>query len=254
MRDLGSPERGFGAGLGESLQGRLRLLVLLGVGGRGLRRKLLEHEALSLLHEYSIPVAEYSFVQDAGGVVEAAGRLGYPVALKVVSPDIVHKSDVGGVALNIKSEEELVEALERMISSINEKAPGARLEGFLVQKMAPPGAVEVAIGGLRDPVFGPAVMFGFGGVLVELFRDVSFRVSPFDRDEALEMMRETRVYRLLRGYRSIPARDLDAIVDVIMSVQRLLNERENVVELDLNPVMSYTTGVLIVDARVIVEE
>ncbi|NOZ89123.1 MAG: acetyl-CoA synthetase [Crenarchaeota archaeon] len=217
--------------------------------GRG---RLLEHEALRLLELYGVPVPRYALARSREEAVEAARGIGGRVVLKVVSPEIVHKSDVGGVVVGVEPER-VGEEYEVLLERVRRAAPGARIVGVLVQEMAPPGAVEVVVGGVRDPVFGPAVMFGLGGVFVELFRDVSFRVAPFPRGEALEMMREVRAYRLLQGYRGKPPRDLEALADIVMAAQRIMMDNPEISEMDINPVMSYPKGALAVDARFILK-
>jgi len=217
------------------------------------RAKLLEHEALALVEGYGVPVPGYRLAQGPREAVEAAREIGFPVVLKVVSPDIVHKSDVGGVVVGLDTPEGVEKACTEMLDNVKRRVPEARIVGVLVQGMAPRGGLEVVVGGVRDPVFGPAVMFGLGGIFIEVFRDVSFRVSPFTRRDAEEMIREVRAYRVLRGVRGQPPRDIEALVDIIMAVQRLMEENPEVKELDLNPVLSYPQGALAVDARVILE-
>jgi len=217
------------------------------------RSKLLEHEALALVEHYRVPVPGYRLVHSPREAAEAAQEIGFPVVLKIVSPDIVHKSDVGGVVVGLETPEEVENAYNEILENVKRHEPGANIAGVLVQGMAPPGGVEVVVGGLRDPVFGPAVMFGLGGIFIEVFRDVSFRVSPFTRRDAVEMIQEVRAYRILRGIRGQPPRDIEALVDIIMAVQRLMEENPEVKELDLNPVLSYPKGAIAVDARVILE-
>ncbi|KSW12779.1 acetyl-CoA synthetase [Pyrodictium occultum] len=218
------------------------------------RSKLLEHEALALVEAYGVRVPGYRLARSPREAAEAAREIGFPVALKIVSPDIVHKSDVGGVVLGLGTPGEVEKAYSEVIERVRERAPGARVVGVLVQAMAPPGGVELVVGAVRDPVFGPAVMFGLGGIFVEVFRDVSFRVSPFTRRDAEEMIREVRAYRILRGVRGLPPRDIGALVDIVMAVQRLMEENPEVRGLDINPVLSYPEGALAVDARVVLGE
>ena len=216
------------------------------------RSKLLEHEALRLAELYGVPVPGYGLAKSEDEAVSLAEKIGYPVVLKVVSPDIVHKSDVGGVIVGVEGAENVRRAFRDIMENIKKHAPNARVVGVLVQKMAPKGAVEVIVGALRDPVFGPAVMFGLGGIFVEVFRDVSFRIAPFTERDAREMIDEIKASKILKGYRNTPPRDLDALVRIIMSVQRMMVENPEIREMDLNPVLSYTDGALAVDARVIV--
>ncbi len=217
------------------------------------RRKLLEHEAYRLLESYGLPVPKYGLARSPEEAVEIANHIGYPVVLKVVSPDIIHKSDVGGVVVNVRSEEEVLEAYTRIVENVKKRAPDARLYGILVQQMVPEG-VEVIVGGTRDPIFGPVVMFGLGGIFVELLKDVSFRVVPLTEDDVDEMMREIKGYAVLKGFRGSPPRDLAALKRIVLGVARIMEELEEVREIDLNPIMSYPEGqgAAIADARVIV--
>jgi acetyl-CoA synthetase (ADP-forming) len=178
--------------------------------------------------------------------------VGYPVVLKVVSPDISHKSDVGGVILGVRSAEEVRSSYRRILENVKAGAPGSRIHGVLVQRMAKPD-LEVIVGGIRDPVFGPVVMFGLGGVFVEVLKDVSFRIAPLSDADVDDMVREVRGYRILEGFRGSPPRDLDALKRVILGVSRMMVEVGEIAELDLNPVILYPRGegALIVDARII---
>ena len=142
-----------------------------------------------------------------------ASSIGFPVAMKIISPQLLHKSDAGGIVLNLKSEAEVAAAYEQLFSSIHAKLPQAELQGVLIEQMAPRGQ-EVIIGLKRDPGFGPVVMFGLGGIYVELFKDVSFRVAPVSAEEALEMIHETRAGKLLTGFRGAAPADLDAVVEL----------------------------------------
>jgi acetyl-CoA synthetase (ADP-forming) len=216
------------------------------------RRKLLEHEALKLCELYGLPVPGYGLARSEEETVELAERVGYPVVLKVVSPDISHKSDVGGVILGVRSAEEVRSSYRRILENVKARAPGSRVHGVLVQRMAKPD-LEVIVGGIRDPVFGPVVMFGLGGVFVEVLKDVSFRIAPLSDADVDDMVREVRGYRILEGFRGSPPRDLDALKRVILGVSRMMVEVGEIAELDLNPVILYPRGegALIVDARVI---
>jgi acetyl-CoA synthetase (ADP-forming) len=216
------------------------------------RRKLLEHEALKLCELYGLPVPGYGLARSEEEAVELAERVGYPAVLKVVSPDISHKSDVGGVILGVRSAEEVRSSYRRILENVKAGAPGSRVHGVLVQRMAKPD-LEVIVGGIRDPVFGPVVMFGLGGVFVEVLKDVSFRIAPLSDADVDDMVREVRGYRILEGFRGSPPRDLDALKRVILGVSRMMVEVGEIAELDLNPVILYPRGegALIVDARII---
>ncbi|MCD6300978.1 MAG: acetate--CoA ligase family protein [Staphylothermus sp.] len=214
------------------------------------RRKLLEHEAFEVIRAYGIPAPETGLAKTPEEVAELADKIGYPVVLKIVSPDISHKSDVGGVILNINSREEAIEGFKKIQENVKTKAPGARIVGVLVQKMAPKG-LEVIIGGLRDNIFGPVVMFGLGGIFVEVLRDVSFRIAPLTEEDALEMMKEIKAAKLLEGYRGQPPVDKKSLAKIILGVAKLLEENPEIESIDLNPVMAYSEKAIVVDARVI---
>jgi acyl-CoA synthetase (NDP forming) len=180
-----------------------------------------------------------------------AGELGFPVVVKISSPDIVHKSDVGGVRLNLSSPEAVEKAGEELLVAVRHALPRAQVDGILVSKMAPPG-VEVIVGMNRDPQFGPIILFGLGGVLVEVFRDVSLRHLPLSREDARSMLRQIRGYRVLAGHRGQPAVDEVALADGILKVAEIATKHPEIQELDLNPVLAYPDGIMVVDARVIV--
>lgn len=216
------------------------------------RFKLLDHEAYELLESYNIPVAPYRLVTNSDEAIKAADELGYPVVIKVVSPDIVHKSDVGGVVLNVSNSDEAKKACGAILSNVKKMAPYARIVGFVVQRMIQQG-LEVIVGGMRDQIFGTVVLFGMGGVLTEIYRDVSMRVAPLSEDDALSMISETKAYQLLLGYRGMPRRDIYSLVDVLVKFSRLMLENPQISEADLNPVIVLDAGkgAYVVDARFI---
>lgn len=217
------------------------------------RYKLLEHESFELLRQYNIPVPDFALVQDIDEALRVVKDIGYPIALKVVSPDIIHKSDVGGVILNVSNDDELRSACERIRSNIKEKASYARVSGFLVQKMVPEG-LETIVGATKDPIFGHVIAFGLGGVLVEVLQDVSFRIVPVSEEDARAMIREIRGYKLFNGYRNMPARDEEAVVYIITRFSELLSDNPNIVEADLNPIiiLERGKGAYAADARFII--
>ncbi len=217
------------------------------------RRKLLEHEALELIKAYGAPIADAGLAKTPEEAGELAEKMGFPVVLKVVSPDISHKSDVGGVIVGVNSKEEAIEAAKKIIENVSKNVPSARIAGILVQKMAKKG-LEIIVGGLRDNIFGPVVMFGLGGIFVEVLKDVSFRVAPISYEDAYEMMREIKSAKLLEGYRGQPPVDKKAIADIIIAVAKLLEENPEVDSVDLNPVIAYPDGAVVVDARVILKQ
>jgi len=205
-----------------------------------------------LLETYGIPVLSLQLARTAPEAVKVAEKTGYPVAVKVASPDILHKTDVGGVVLGLENAEQVAAAFEQVLRKVRESSPGARISGVYVQEMAPLGH-EVIVGASRDPGFGPLVMFGMGGVYVEVLEDVSFRLAPITRAEARAMMEETRGARLLRGVRGERPADREAIADVLARVSWLVVDCPQVAELDINPLMVWEEGrgVMAVDVRVL---
>ncbi len=211
---------------------------------------LTEHETKMLLAKYGIPVTQERIATGEEEALEIAIELGTPVAMKISSPDISHKSDAGGVELNVK-EEDVKKTYSKIISRVKKAASDANLEGILVQQMAPPGH-EVIVGLKKDQVFGFALMFGLGGTYVEVYRDVTFRVVPIERQEALEMISEIKGYLILRGIRGRKPANIDAIADVLVAVSDM-SEKENIIELDINPLIVNERGAVAVDARAMIE-
>ncbi len=214
------------------------------------RKLLLEHEAKSLISYYGIPTTKVRVAENENDAVKAANEIGYPVVLKIVSPDVVHKSDVGGVKVNLRSEEEVRNAYRSIISSVRENVPNARIVGVLVQEFAPPG-LELIIGLIRDPQFGPTVMFGLGGIFVEVYRDVSFRVAPLTEEDADSMIKEIKAYKLLTGFRGMEPVDLESLKDALVKAGQVGLDNDDISEMDLNPVIAYPKGLKVVDARII---
>lgn len=214
------------------------------------RKTLFEHEAKDLLSLVGLPTTNYRVVRDREGAIKAAHEIGFPVVLKIVSPQVLHKSDAGGVALDIGDEDELIRCYDLIIDGVKEKVPEAEICGVLVEEMAPP-SVEVIVGATRDAQFGPTVMFGVGGILTEIIKDVSFRVAPFTIDEAIKMMGEIKSHEVLEGARGMPVVDKAVLADIIVKTSRLMLENPGIVAIDLNPVIVYEDAVKIVDARII---
>lgn len=230
---------------------RLTSQILKKVAEDG-RKILLENEAKSVCMEYGIPVTKFKLAKSEVEAVKAAEEIGYPIVLKVVSPDIVHKSDVGGVILNLKNSRDVQSAYKQILKNVKVKKEEAKILGVLVQEMAPP-STEVIVGAIKDPQFGHALMFGLGGVFVEVLRDVTFRIIPVTEAEAREMITEVKAYPLLKGYRNMPPADIDAIVHILLNTSRLVMENPKIKELDLNPIIVYKKGAKTVDARIILE-
>jgi acetate---CoA ligase (ADP-forming) len=211
-----------------------------------------EAETRPILAAYGLDLIPGGFAKDADEARRIANEVGYPVAVKVVSSQIFHKSEMGGIALNLSSDQSLRDALERMRNHIQSVAPAAKIEGFLIEQMAPEG-MEVIVGMRRDPNFGPLMMFGLGGVYVELFKDVGFGVSPISPSHAREMIEMTKAGRLLKGYRGGPIYDLEAVVDAIGRLSQLALEHPVISEVEINPllVLPKGKGAIVLDARMI---
>ncbi|MCX6776552.1 MAG: acetate--CoA ligase family protein [Candidatus Micrarchaeota archaeon] len=200
-------------------------------------------EAVALLKRYDINFVEGSVVRTVDEALKVAK---YPVVLKVVSDEILHKSDQGCVKLNVKDADSLRKAYLEIMSN----AGNAKVDGVLVQSMAKPG-LEMIVGGRRDEQFGPVILFGLGGIFVEVFKDFSLRVCPIGRDDALEMITELKAYPLFKGVRGSKPADIEAIADVLQKVSKLLYENEQINEMDINPAIVYGKGYCAVDIRVL---
>lgn len=214
------------------------------------RSYLMEDEAKEILAAAGIPVTPCLLARNEDEAVAQANELGYPVALKVRSSKIIHKSDCGGVSLNLVDDASLCAACREMAGKVCSLDPEA---SFTVQPMAKKG-IEVLIGVTTDRQFGPVVAFGLGGVLTEVLKDVAFRMAPIDPVEAGKMIEEIKGSRLLRGYRGGPAADSGALAKIISEVSRLAADFEEIAEMDLNPVAAYPDGALVLDARVIIKQ
>jgi acyl-CoA synthetase (NDP forming) len=216
------------------------------------RKALLETEAKAICMEYAIPVTTFKLAKSEREAVEFAGQIGFPVVLKIVSPDIIHKSDAGGVMVNLKSAVEVRNAYGKILENAKKYNSAANIVGVLVQEMAPQ-STEVIVGAIKDPQFGQTLMFGLGGIFVELLNDVTFRVAPITREDAHEMVIKVKAYPLLKGYRNTPPADIDAIISVLLNTSKLVMDYPEIKELDLNPIIVYENGAKTVDARIILE-
>ena len=224
--------------------------IIGGVLAEG-RRILTEPEAKELLATYGIPVVVTRTAPGVEEAVLAAGVIGFPVAIKILSQDISHKSDVGGVALDLDSAEAVRAAAQRMLKRVASLLPDARVDGFSVQQMARrPEAHELIVGVATDPVFGPVVLFGQGGIAVEVTADHAIALPPLNVVIARDMISRTRVSKLLAGYRHRPAADMDAIVSILMQVSHMVADLPELVELDINPLLADSAGAIVLDARV----
>jgi acetyltransferase len=218
------------------------------------RDMLTEPEAKALLEAYGIPIVATGVAADAGEAVALAERIGFPVALKVLSPDITHKTEVGGVVLDLDTPQAVRDAVLAMQQRVQALQPQARLRGFAVQAMARrPQAHELIVGASCDPVFGPVILFGQGGIAVEVTADHAVALPPLNMALARELVSRTRVARLLAGYRNRPPASMDAICDVLIRVSHLVADLPGVLELDINPLLADSAGVLALDARVRVQ-
>ncbi|BCS95848.1 acyl-CoA synthetase [Desulfoluna limicola] len=217
------------------------------------RRYLFEYEAKEILRRHGAPVTHEQLAKTADDAVRMARDIGGSVVLKIVSPDILHKSDAGGVRLNLENEDQVRDAFHRIIDNAREYKPGAVIKGCLVGSMTKKG-VEVIIGTKIDRQFGPVVVFGIGGILVEVVRDVSFRVLPLSRAAATRMIDEIKSAPILNGFRGSPALDKQALSDLLLTVSEVIESYPEIEEMDLNPVMVHDHGIDIADARMILKK
>jgi acyl-CoA synthetase (NDP forming) len=211
-----------------------------------------EVETIEVLETYGLPVPRGKLASTADEAVKIAEEIGYPVVMKVVSDDIIHKSDVKGVELNLGSAAEVKDAWDRIHSNALSAVPDASITGLYVIKMIK-GAEEIILGIKRDPSFGPVLLFGLGGIFVEVFKDVSFGVAPLSRDEAMHMLEQTKAFKILQGTRGRNPRDMDSIVDALLRLGQLAVDFPEIEELDINPlfVLDEGKGSVIGDARMI---
>lgn len=217
------------------------------------RSSLLLTEAQQICILHNIPVPKFALTSGVKETAAEAEKIGFPVALKIVSPDILHKSDIGGVALNINNVKELKLKYQEMTTQIAKKEPKAKILGVMVQKMMPQ-STEVIIGAIRDRQFGPSIMFGIGGIFTEVYDDSAFRVAPIDKIDAWNLIHSLRGSKILEGARGRPSVDIDAIASLLVSVSKLIMEHDAITELDLNPVISYPDGACVVDSRFIIKQ
>ena len=213
-------------------------------------RSLLEIEAKELLREYEIPVPVFKLIQNEEEINQIEKDIGYPVVMKIVSPDIIHKTDAGGVKLNIKDEKEAESTYQEIIFQAKKYTKKARISGVIAYTMVPQGT-EIIIGMMKDPHFGPVAMFGLGGIFVEVLKDVSFRIIPLEERDAREMITEIKGYEILKGARGNPPRDIQAIKEVLIKISKLTTENPEINEIDLNPIFVFENGIQVVDARMI---
>ncbi len=219
------------------------------------KRKILDEvESKEFISYYNIPVVRTLVAESEDEAVSMASSIGYPVVLKVYSKDITHKSDVGGVALNLNDEYEVREAYNRILQNVKARRPDARIDGVTVQPMVSMKGIEIILGAKHDPIFGPVVLFGMGGIGVELFRDFAVGLPPLNQVLARMLMEETKVYKLLKGYRDIPATDMKVLEQLLVSFSQMLIDFPEIEEVDINPLLVYGNKIVAVDARIVVDE
>ncbi|MFW9983029.1 MAG: acetate--CoA ligase family protein [Candidatus Thorarchaeota archaeon] len=222
------------------------------------RTFVLEHEAKDIMKVYGIPIPAYATARTADEAVTKSKEIGFPVVLKILSKDILHKSDAGGVKINLKDEDSVRKAFDEiMINARNYgKEKGIEVDlsrGVFISDFADMGT-EIIVGVTKDPQFGHALMAGLGGIFVEVLKDVSFRLIPFTETDAREMLTELKAYKILEGVRGEPPRDVDSLVRVMLAVSKMIEENPEITELDCNPTFVYEKGKgsLVVDARILI--
>ncbi|MFX1295683.1 MAG: acetate--CoA ligase family protein [Promethearchaeota archaeon] len=220
------------------------------------RTALMEHESKLITNAYGIGTSKEFVVNSVDEAVKSARKIGFPVVAKIVSPDILHKTDAGGIKLNLNSDGEVREAFNEIMKNAKAYKSDANIIGINIQQMAPKGITEIIIGLTTDPQFGPALMFGLGGIFVEIYKDVSFRVCPITEYDAREMIEEIKAYPILNGFRGRPKADVDTLIDMLLKSSKLAIEFPQIDQMDLNPVIVYEKGkgCTVVDARIILKE
>jgi len=221
---------------------------------KGEKRALLtEVESKQLLEKAGINVVKTKLATSMKEAVALSKEIGFPVVLKIASPDVIHKSDAGGVKVGLNNGAQVSRAYREIMTSVKQKHPKATIDGVSVQPMAKPG-VEVIIGMFKDPQFGPVLMFGLGGILVEILKDVSFRIVPLARRDAREMITDIKGYPVLEGYRGQEPANIPFLEEMLLKVSDFAERNPEIKELDLNPIFAYRDGAVAVDARIVLEE
>ena len=217
------------------------------------RSILTEYESKKILKQVGISVVETRLAKTQKEAVLLSQETGFPVALKITSPDVIHKSDSGGVKLSLNNTAEVKKAYDEILKRVRKQYPKAAVHGVSVQKMVRPGT-EVIVGTSKDPQFGPVIMFGLGGIFVELLKDVSFRVIPVERRDAQEMIQEIKGYPILQGFRGKEPASLSALVEIILKISKWIEGSPWIRELELNPIFAYRDKAVAVDARIVLEK
>ena len=214
------------------------------------KRPLLETEAKELLREYGIPVPDFKLIKSDDEIAGLAKEINFPIVMKIVSPDIIHKTDAGGVKIGIKDEKEAKLAYQEIIFKAKKYNKRAQIYGVIAYTMIPQ-TTEIIIGVMKDPHFGPVIMFGLGGIFVEVLKDISFRILPIEERDAEEMINEIKGSKILKGARGEGPKDIKAIKKLLMKISQLVMENPEIKEIDLNPVFVFDKGLQVVDARMI---
>jgi len=214
------------------------------------RTVLTEIESKKVLREVGIHCTDTRLAATRENSVALSKEIGYPVVLKISSKDITHKSDAGGVKVNLKDKADVERAYDEIMASARKKFPNAVIEGVTVQGMAKSG-IEVIMGMIKDPSFGPVLMFGLGGILVEVLKDVSFRIVPLEKKDASEMIQEIKGKKLLDGYRGQDPANIPYLEDMLLKLSAFVDHTPGIEEIDMNPLFAYKDGAVVVDARII---
>lgn len=216
-------------------------------------KMLSEADGYDLLRQFNVPAPAFEIVQTQDDAAKAATKIGYPVVMKIVSPQIIHKSDAGGVIVGIKTDAEAKEAFNKIVTSAKAYDASAEIKGVIVEEMAKPG-LELIIGGKIDPAFGRVLTFGLGGTLVEFYKDVGIRLLPCDDEDIRTLIHQIKAYTLIRGYRGQAPLDEEFLFQTLKNACAFFEKNDNVVEFDINPLRLYEKGGCAVDARVIVQD
>ncbi len=216
------------------------------------RKVLTVQESKTILLKEGFPVNPTGYGKTLEEIITEAEKIGFPIVLKVSSEDILHKSDIGGVITGIRSIEELKEQYKIMQKKIEQALPNAQIEGFLIEKME--SGIELLIGSTQDPMFGPILAFGLGGIYVEVLKDVVFRLIPIEREDATEMISEIKAAKILDGIRGQPTVDKKALIELLLKTSDFIEKFPEIEELDLNPIFATDKGVMVVDARIILND
>jgi acyl-CoA synthetase (NDP forming) len=217
------------------------------------RNHLMENESKDILKIFNINFPKFIIVHNEEQVLKAAKKIGFPVVLKIMSPDIIHKSDFGGVILNLKNENEVTNGFKKIMENISKIPKQPRITGIMVCEMAKKGLAELIVGVSYDEQFGHSILVGLGGVYVELLKDVSIRLIPITKYDAQQMLRELKSYPILKGYRGTPKADINSIIKLLIKISNIIVENPNILEIDLNPVMVYKEGLSVLDSRMIIK-